>query len=470
MKPLIVVGDVRPFVLGDEGVLFSESRQELYTLNTSATLLWCLLEQGVTLDGLVDAYSGTFDLPRMVAEQHVYPMLRRWYGLGHLDDPDVPGAGQMPLSEALACLLTNARLRERFRAAPVDVGAALGVAAEDRAALVALDAEALDGQADDLLEHRRRRRQVGAPGTISLDATDLLDCGGAASMESDVVRRYFRLLDVTFDMTLSPALDARVHAALAHLEVEARPADVVFHVRESNGGCVVFDGLLPVACAETPRGLVPSLKNLLRRLAVARRPYFIEIHAGVVRLGDEILLLPGSAGHGKTTLTAALSHGDGLYLSDEIGLLDRDSLGVLPMPLAMTIKPGSVEPLRHLYPSIALLEEHVREDHQPVRYLAPPRNRCEYDQTPRPARWVVFPHYEPGVDTQVTALSPTEGLTRLLDESLVLPTGLGRSNVAMLVDWVRQLDFYDLRLSSLEPALQAIRQVVSRHANPPRRW
>jgi len=93
MKPLQVAGDVRLFVLGDEGVLFSETRQELYTLNTAATLLWCLLEEGTSLERMVETYAGTFGLTMPAAQQHVYPMMRRWFGLGHLADPAVPGPG-----------------------------------------------------------------------------------------------------------------------------------------------------------------------------------------------------------------------------------------------------------------------------------------------------------------------------------------------------------------------------------------
>ena len=114
MKDLGVAGDVRLFVLGDEGILFSEWRQELYSLNASATFLWCLLEKGVSLDGLVDAYADTFTLSRPESEQHIYPVLRRWFGLGHISDPEVPEPGDTSLSQALACLLTNRELRERF--------------------------------------------------------------------------------------------------------------------------------------------------------------------------------------------------------------------------------------------------------------------------------------------------------------------------------------------------------------------
>ena len=465
MKPLEVSGDVRLFVLADEGVLFSETRQELYTLNTSATFLWCLLEEGASLEGLVDAYADTFGLDRAAAQAHVYPMVRRWFGLGHLADPAVPVPGQMSLSEALACLLTNVRLRAQFREAPEAVATALGVIEEDRGAFLLLDPDALDRQADEIAERRSLTRRGLRPGTVSLDAPEPLDAAASAPLLAETVQRFYRVLDTTFQLTLPPVLDARVHSALLHLHVDAGPADVVLHVRESNGGCVILDGLVPVAWHESAAGLVPSLKILIRKHAVARCRYFMEIHAGVVRLGDEVMLLPGSAGHGKTTLTAALVSSVGTFLSDEIGLLEERSLGVCPLPLAMTIKPGSVDPLRDLYPGVGTLDEHVREDHQPVRYLPPPRDRWERDDASHPARWVVFPHYESGAETVVTELGAAQGLRRLLDESLVLPGPLVRRNVETLVDWARRLTFYDLRFSLLGDAVRAVRRITGRNTD-----
>ena len=463
MNPLGVAGDVRLLVLGGEGVLFSESRQELYTLNASATLLWCLLEDGVSLDGLIDAYAHTFALTRPASEHHVYPMMRRWFGLGHISDPEVPGPGCVSLSEALAWLLTSRELRERFRLSPEATGSALGVKSDEREAFVALDPDALDRQAD-VITDRRSRQRLGAPeGTVPLNAPELLNAAASVPLHAEAIRRCYRIIGTTFRVTLSPALDAVVHPVLVHLETDAAStADVVLHVRESNGGCVIFDGLMPVVWHATTAMMVPSLKLLLRRLAVSRHTYFMEIHAGVVLLGNHVVLLPGSAGRGKTTLTAALVRSGGLYFSDEIALLEGSSLSVRPMPLAMTIKPGSIAPLLHLYPALNALDEHLREDRQPVRYLPPPpEGRCPADQPPRPARWVVFPRYEAGGETRVNPLSEAQGLRRLLDESLVLPDLLDRQKVERLVDWARQVQFYDLRMSSLEAGVRAVHDLAT---------
>ena len=53
-------GDVNLFLLDDFGLVFSETKQELYELNTTATFIWCQIEEGLTPPQLATALSETF--------------------------------------------------------------------------------------------------------------------------------------------------------------------------------------------------------------------------------------------------------------------------------------------------------------------------------------------------------------------------------------------------------------------------
>jgi hypothetical protein len=453
-----IAGDVRFFVLGDEGLLFSESRQELYALNASATLLWCLLEDGTTVAGLVERYADIFGLDRPHAAAHVHAALRRWFAAGHLTDPQIDRPGTMPFAEALACLLTNRSLRDVFRESPDGVAAAIGMDAEDARAFVTLDPGEVDRFATEIAESKHRQRFTPGPAVASLDQPERFRTAASLAHPRHAVVRFVRLIGTTFRLSLPAAFDAVISAAFEHLAADsAAVPDVSLEIGESARGVVVLDGIMPLAWCPHRRMVVPVLKLLLRTLAVSRRSYFMEVHAGVVLVADAVVLLPGSAGRGKTTLTAGLLRRGARYFSDEIALLESDSLDVRPVPVSMTIKPGSIPPLQQLYPGLGDLDEHLREDRQPVRYLAPPPEaRCPADQPPRPARWVVFPRYEEGGDTLLSPVSPARGLQRLLDESLVLPELLDRHKVERLVEWARQLSFVDLRMSSLEAGVQAV--------------
>ena len=53
-------GDVSLFVLDDSGVVFNEAAQEIYQLNTTATFIWCQIEEGLSPTQLATALSETF--------------------------------------------------------------------------------------------------------------------------------------------------------------------------------------------------------------------------------------------------------------------------------------------------------------------------------------------------------------------------------------------------------------------------
>ena len=58
----------------------------------------------------------------------------------------------------------------------------------------------------------------------------------------------------------------------------------------------------------------------------------LSIHAAAIARGDHAVIMPGSPGSGKSTLCAASMKRDFTLLSDELSLIDLDTLDVLPIP------------------------------------------------------------------------------------------------------------------------------------------
>src|SRR5262249_2697790 len=155
--------------------------------------------------------------------------------------------------------------------------------------------------------------------------------------------------------------------ALAHLETAVpEVVDVALDLLEADGEHLLCDDILPVDHCAALDQVVPMVKSRIRQAAINRHRYFMAIHAGVAARGERCLLLPGAPGRGKTTLTAALCRDGFRYFSDEFALLEEPTLGVRPVPLGLTVKPGAVDPLRPYYPEIETLLEHMREDGQLV--------------------------------------------------------------------------------------------------------
>src|ERR1700690_748779 len=83
----------RLFFLGVEGVLFSAPRQELHAFNTTACVIWCHLESGLTPAAITRTLASESGLDVVTARAHVDAALADWMAKGLLADmPPVPMA------------------------------------------------------------------------------------------------------------------------------------------------------------------------------------------------------------------------------------------------------------------------------------------------------------------------------------------------------------------------------------------
>jgi len=216
---------------------------------------------------------------------------------------------------------------------------------------------------------------------------------------------------------------------------------------------VYRDGV-PIASARGLSFLAPIVKAAIWQTAVSAHDFFFYIHAGVVGNGTSCLLLPAAAGSGKSSLTMALVHRGFQYFSDEVALIEPGTFHVLPMPLAMAIKESGWDLMGRYYPALESLPIHIRKDAKVLRYLPPPMNAVA--QAPSAVRHVIFPHYQPGVQTKLVPLRRAEALGRLMHQCLGLRRRLDADNVRAIAAWMTSIDCYELTHSSLEAAVDAI--------------
>lgn len=94
-----------------------------------------------------------------------------------------------------------------------------------------------------------------------------------------------------------------------------------------------------VANAERAVDLVPELIHLIDDAVVGSLRGLFAVHAGVVQVGDEVVLLPGASHSGKSALVAALLERGATYFSDEYALLDAEGR-VYPYPRPLLVRSG----------------------------------------------------------------------------------------------------------------------------------
>ena len=72
------------FFIDDQSALFSETQQEIHILNTSATVIWCHMEDGKSTTEIVSELVQTFEINPVEAEHFVATALDDWRQKGFL--------------------------------------------------------------------------------------------------------------------------------------------------------------------------------------------------------------------------------------------------------------------------------------------------------------------------------------------------------------------------------------------------
>lgn len=388
-------GEANLFIVDDDGLVFVPATQELYALNTTATFIWCCLEEGQSRDEIVAAMMQTFRIEAPVAQTFLRDALALWSGWGVL-------TGQSP----------------RVRAP-----AAAAKPASDQDA-----ANALPPNAEHQARHKRRYRLLDGIATIDF-------CDDASRDWVDPILAHL-LAD-------GGGIDAiRLHI-LRDDDIGSDGAYAVYRDRVRLPGRYAIDRLGPL------------VKSHVWQACLTATSHVLNIHAGAVSDGAGCVLLPGRPGSSKSTLSAALARRGFTFLSDEVALLTAPDLRVRPVPLSFCVKSTGWDVLAPYYPELATRRTHLRGDGKIVRYIRPPVDLATLENGYAVTR-VVFPRYVAGCETTLRPLSRVEGLRRLLSECVSAPEGLSITMVDTLVDWVRALRFWELQQSNLDAAIAAI--------------
>ena len=256
----------------------------------------------------------------------------------------------------------------------------------------------------------------------------------------------------------------RVDTVIGHLAIDddAVPTTTleIFGSRDEDGP--ISSGInkngVPVDVTNGLQRLGPIVKGLLWQDAVNSYDFLFYIHAGVVGLGESCILLPAAAGSGKSSLTAALSHSGFRYFTDEVALITRETFLVPPVPLALCSKSTGWDLMARYYPEISTLQAHERMDGKTIRYLAPPPDAAT---NAAPVSHIIFPIYEKDGETAIHPLPRVEAVRRLMGECLALRQRLDLGNVKALVQWIAGIECYALTMSSLDEAVELVKQVTT---------
>jgi hypothetical protein len=193
--------------------------------------------------------------------------------------------------------------------------------------------------------------------------------------------------------------------------------------------------------------------------ALLRTDFTLALHAALLRYGDTQLLIAGASGAGKTTLALALAAEEGcVMLGDDIVIVDEtNQLRGIPFPIA--VKDGSWPLLKDFCPKLASLPIHIRPDGKIVKFLPGGVDRGDNSSTKN--KTIVFVRQNPAGRCSLSRMHPLDAFQRLLAEAAAPGHRLTDTAFAALRELVNTSQAFEMEISRLEDAIQAIRELQS---------
>ena len=269
----------------------------------------------------------------------------------------------------------------------------------------------------------------------------------------------YHLLNSTIEFAFETDwLENYTHPLLQHLETK-EPAKITskFELFTSNNRVVfrrdkIVIGNWPNNKSEYVKGrILLELANVI--YCKTDSDWLMTLHASAITNGRKTILFSAAPGSGKTTFAALLQANGYHILSDDFVPLERDSFKAYSLPLAMSVKPGSLDLLSQFYPDLNENELVRSNTNKIVKYL--PIN-AETIEMVFPVNEIVFIKYDRSTDFLLEKIDPIDALNTVIDEAWIPPTP---ENVATFMDRISKTSFYRLTYSNNPKAINAITQM-----------
>lgn len=246
------------------------------------------------------------------------------------------------------------------------------------------------------------------------------------------------------------------HPTMAHLESNAKSSDQLFEVFELNDLLIFrYNGkAVEVFAAENSHYLRGEVSQKLfgALYGIDDHDWMVTLHSAAVSDGKSAIIFPAQAGSGKSTLSAILQAHDFTVLSDDFNAINRMNGFVYRLPLAISVKEGSLKALAPFYPELAEIIPEKAVTGKVVRHL-PVANNKPGLPTAFPVKAFVFVKYSEAEPFVFEEVDRREAIQTLLPETWVNPDP---ENVAQFFNWFDGISFYRLQYSDYHDALDAI--------------
>lgn len=297
---------------------------------------------------------------------------------------------------------------------------------------------------------------VAAPPSIDVAGVDRGPATGAAAWAA-TWSSGFRGCVVSFAVE-DPLRAAGLRALFQHLDVPTESAQVRIEVAgvETDEATLVVDGTERIRTSD-PGVLIGALYQAVLQGVHPRIDWLALIHGGALARNGVGIGLPAPSGSGKTTLIAYLMTRGFEYLADDLLAIAAPHGCIVPWPVPLSVKDGSIHMLAILHPELNQSPSYPSRGRN-VRLLLPAADA--WHREPTSLRCLVFPRFIAGASAQVRPLAAFEALERLLSDRIWLGYPLAEDRVQAFVTWLEQVPCYAISYGSAEAAARCVEDIT----------
>lgn len=209
-----------------------------------------------------------------------------------------------------------------------------------------------------------------------------------------------------------------------------------------------------------PRDQAPAMLEWGLNWSLAASAHqWLNIHAASLERQGLAVVLPAPPGSGKSTLCAAMALRGWRLLSDELTLIEPETLQLRALARPINLKNASIDLIRAFDGSTRWAPETYDTSKGRVTHLKPPTDSVRRMQEAARPRWIVFPRYVAGAEPLLRPRSKVQTFAHFAENAFNYSI-LGELGFRTVSRLLQQCDCYDFEYSRLEDALEVFDWLV----------
>jgi len=205
--------------------------------------------------------------------------------------------------------------------------------------------------------------------------------------------------------------------------------------------------------------IIEYLEHKIYHLIIDKLSNYYLIHAGVIAYNNEATLLPGKSGSGKTTLVAGLIKKGFRYLSDEIAIIDPQTLKIYPFLKPLNMKKGSLSLFKEFEPEMRLISKNDINMEDKIHHIFV--NNCSIHpmNKPIPLKNIILIQYNPSIKCKLRPISRASAIFEIARCSFN-QYRFREKGINILYDLVKECQCYYLCFNQLSKAINLINDIL----------